>query len=114
LAVALGEYVLAYNEATGEIGYYPVVDLISHIDPVIVLLTIDGELIETTPEHPYYADEGQWVDAGKLAVGDAIRTADWDTGIVENVTFVTQTQRMYNFTVATAHTYFVGDEQWQQ
>jgi hypothetical protein len=31
---------------------------------------------------------------------------------VEAITIVTQPQRMYNFTVAAAHTYFVGDGQW--
>jgi hypothetical protein len=31
-----GDLVLAYNEATGEIGYYPVTDLISHIDMQVV------------------------------------------------------------------------------
>ena len=110
--IELGDYVLAYNELTGEVGYYPVTDLISHLDPVIVLLTIAGELIETTPEHPFFTDADKWVDAGKLEVGDAIRTADWHLGLVENVTIVTQTQMMYNLTVATAHTYFVGEKQW--
>ena len=38
-----GELVLAYNEATGEMGAYPIVDTISHVDPEIVLLTLDGD-----------------------------------------------------------------------
>jgi hypothetical protein len=31
---------------------------------------------------------------------------------VEAIEFVAQPQTMYNFTVATAHTYFVGEGQW--
>ena len=81
--IRVGDMVLAYNEETGEVGYYPVTDLIRHIDPVIVLLTIDGEVIETTPEHPFYEvlewmaweqvgviQPGLWTDAEDLQVGD--------------------------------------------
>lgn len=54
--------VIAYNEATGEIGVYRITDTISHIvhevgakrHPEIILLTIDGETLETTAEHPFY------------------------------------------------------------
>ncbi len=107
-----GDYVLAYDETTGEIGYYPIVGVWINEDPVIVYLTIDGELIETTPEHPFYTVDGEWVAASNLQVGDEIRQADSNYGIVEAVEFVHQQQAMYNFTVADAHTYFVGDGQW--
>ena len=100
-----GDLVLAYNEETGDVGYYPITDVWSHDDPVIVYLTMDGETIITTPEHPFYTEEGQWVAAGELQTGDEIRQADWTTGTVQAVEFVAQTQTMYNFTVATAHTY---------
>ncbi|MEZ4736348.1 MAG: hypothetical protein R3E79_55385 [Caldilineaceae bacterium] len=42
-ALVEGELVLAYNEANGQIGAYPITDVISHVDPEIVLLTIDGD-----------------------------------------------------------------------
>lgn len=108
----LGDQVLAYEEATGEIGYHPVVALWAHQDPVIVSLTIDGEVIETTPEHPFYTANGEWVTAADLHVDDEIRQANWDKGVVEAIVFTPVPQTMYNFTVATAHTYFVGEGQW--
>lgn len=37
-----------------------------HVDPTVIHLTIDGELIETTPEHPFYTQHGGWVVAGAL------------------------------------------------
>ncbi|MCA9940053.1 MAG: hypothetical protein KC418_15540 [Anaerolineales bacterium] len=104
--------VLAYNEETGEIGYYPVVAVWEHLDPIIVTLTIDGEEIETTPEHPFYTAAGNWLPAAHLHIGDEIRTAAWGTGTVEAIHFAVAPQPMYNFTVATAHTYFVGEGQW--
>ena len=57
-ALVEGDIVLAYNEATGRIEVHPITDTISHVDPEIVLLTIDGETLETTAEHPFYEMEG--------------------------------------------------------
>jgi hypothetical protein len=110
--VSLGTLVLAYNEETSEIGYYPVVAIWEHEDPVIVQLVIDGEVILTTPEHPFYTEQGDWLTAASLQVGDKIRQADWQTGTVEAITSIASPQTMYNFTVAAAHTYFVGEGQW--
>lgn len=108
----MGDYVLAYDEATGATDYYPVLNTLVHEDPVIVFLTIDGETIETTPEHPFFTDELSQVIAGRLQVGDRIQQADGNYGLVEAVAFVYQPQVMYNLTVADAHTYFVGNGQW--
>lgn len=108
--IEIGDYVLAFDEKTGEVGYYPVTAVWEHDDPVIVYLTIDGETIETTPEHPFYTTSGKWVAAGELHAGNEIYKADGSYGVVENVAFVYQLQPMYNLTVATAHTYFVGQD----
>jgi intein/homing endonuclease len=62
----VGDYVLAYDEASGAVGFYPVTAVWVHEDPVILLLTIDGEVVETTPEHPFYTEDGVWVAAGAL------------------------------------------------
>ena len=77
-------------------------------DPFILELTVDGELIETTPEHPFYTSDSTWVAAGDLLIGDEIINAAWGTGTVEARHLTAQPQTMYNFTVAIAHTYFVG------
>jgi hypothetical protein len=83
-----------------------------HDDPVILLLTIDGEVVETTPEHPFYTEDGLWVPAGELEIGDLVYKADGEFGTVESVAVVCRLQPMYNLTVVRAHTFFVGDEQW--
>ncbi|MEM7348287.1 MAG: polymorphic toxin-type HINT domain-containing protein, partial [Chloroflexota bacterium] len=119
----VGDIVYTYNEETGESGWYPVTATMAHLDPVIVHLTIDGELVVTTPEHPFYELEigpwlavGQyqrgWTNAGELKVGDLIWQADGSTGAVESVEVVALEQWMYNLTVADAHTFFVGHGQW--
>jgi len=108
----VGEYVLAFDEATGTLIYASILATWVHHDPVIVHLTIDGELIETTPEHPFKLASGEWVFAKALQIGDQIQKANQTTGTVNEVTFIYDAQAMYNLTVATAHTFFVGEGQW--
>ena len=111
-AIGVGTLVLAYNEETNQVGYYPVTASWRHLDPVIVHLTLDGEVIETTPEHPFYTHSGEWLAAGELQVGEQLVKADGSTGTVEAISFVRQPNWMYNLTVDVAHTYFVGQRRW--
>ncbi len=109
--IRVGDSVLAYHEGLGETAFYPVEALLAHEDPVIVELTIDGELIKTTPEHPFFVEGMGWLPAGELLPGDSVRSAR-GTGAVEAIESVAQPQLMYNLTVSEAHTFFVGDGQW--
>jgi RHS repeat-associated protein len=106
-----GDTVLAYNEELGTTGSYTVTAVWAHEDPVIQHLTIDGEQIATTPDHPFYTEEQGWVAAGHLQVGAQVRTAGGGAGVVESIRFEHRPQLMYNLTVDQAHTYFVGHTQ---
>ena len=108
----IGDWVWAYDEATDEHGLFPVTDVIVHTDPTQVHLLLDGELLETTPEHPFYTLERGWVDAGDLWVGAHIRQADGSYGQVQFLAVEREDQVMYNLTVAEAHTFFVGAQRW--
>jgi hypothetical protein len=110
--VKAGEYVLAYDAVSQALAYYPVTAVWVHHDPVLTYVTLDGEVIKTTPEHPFYTTEGKWVAAAALQIGDDIQQANWQTGVVEAVRFSRVGQPMYNLSVAQAHTYFVGQGQW--
>jgi len=111
-AIETGDAVLAWNEAENRLDYYPVTAVWSHDDPVIVNLLLDGEWIETTPEHPFYVEGKGWLTAEDLSFGMQVHQADGTTGLVWWKWSVHQTQAMYNLTVDTAHTYFVGQGQW--
>ncbi len=111
--VKVGDKVLAYNEQTGTTGVYTVTDTTAHLDPVVVEVTIDGELIETTPEHPFYStSRGGWVEAEDLRVGDKVRQVSGDSGTITAIEVEQREQMMYNLTVAVAHTFYVGDGGW--
>lgn len=76
-----------------------------------------GELIETTPEHPFFVVGSEWVNAGELQTGDTVVSFDGDKGILANGTVISverieEPQIMYNLTVEEAHTFFVGEGEW--
>jgi RHS repeat-associated protein len=111
-AIEVGDYVLAWNEADGTLGYYRVTAVMTHQDQVLTELIVDGEWLETTPEHPFYVEGQGWTPAADLHFGDQIYQADGTTGRVWLKWNVHKPQEMYNLTVDTAHTFFVGKGQW--
>lgn len=97
--------------------------MLVHTDPAIIYLKIDSETLKTSAEYLFYVIDnapwrqagevaGWWAEASDLAVGDAIRQADGTTGMVQAVVVVERRLPMYNLTIAEAHTFFVGDQQW--
>jgi Pretoxin HINT domain len=110
--IKIGDFVLAWDEKTGDVSFHAVTDTIHHTDKTIVHLAIDGEEITTTLEHPFYVEGKGWVKAKDLQVGDDVRTAKGGTGEVEHVTSEQTTEEMYNLTVGKAHTFYVGHGQW--
>jgi hypothetical protein len=81
---------------------------------IITLRSSTGieQTIQTTAEHPVYALQQGWVEAGKLQAGDTIAEPN---GAISTITAV-RTERhpqgiaVYNFRVQDAHTYFVRAE----
>jgi hypothetical protein len=112
VTLRIGNVVLAYNEGLGQTGWYTVTGVWVHDDPIIEYVTIDGERIETTPEHPFFTEEDGWLPASELRFGMHVRNADGRYGTVQTIQFAFRTQPMYNLTVEGAHTFFVGDKQW--
>jgi hypothetical protein len=128
-ALTIGTPVLAYNEATGDTGYYAVTQTHKNQDQDITYLDISGEAIETTSNHPFYLEKQvdnsqrpiikghetlskRWVGAGDLKPGDTIRKANGASGVVQFVKTVKERSVKYNLSVDAAHTYFVGGGQW--
>jgi hypothetical protein len=108
----VGDKVLAYDQESGTTGSYAVQAVLVNDDTEIEYLRIDGEWLETTPEHPFYTEEKGWVEAGDLWQGAHIRKADGSFGQVETVEIVQKHKQMYNLTVEQAHTFFVGEQKW--
>jgi hypothetical protein len=78
----------------------------------ILHLHVDGQVIRTTPEHPFFVYNTGWTQAGALAVGDWIGTQAGGWAQVEEVFDTELYEKVYNLRVADYHTYFVGDAGW--
>lgn len=50
----------------------------------VVVLHVDGHVIKTKAEHPFFTDKG-WVDAADLRAGDLLRTRDGSWASVQAI-----------------------------
>jgi hypothetical protein len=102
-----GDMVLARDPETGEIGARGVTDVWVHDDD-LVRLEIDGDIVRTTEDHPFWNDtDKQWQRADQLDSGDLVLTADGRYLEVEALLGSAGRGSAYNFTVEGLHTYHV-------
>ena len=111
-AVKAGDYVWSENPETYEKALKKVKKIFVREKDSIIRLSINGEVIETTDEHPFYVDGIGFVNAGDLKAGDEVRTADGSTGRVESLERITPDEpiKVYNFEVEDFHTYYVSEQ----
>lgn len=78
----------------------------------IVTLTVSGQEIRTTAEHPFYIIGKGWLIAAELQVGDQFASHDGNCGKLESIRRAGEHVDVYNFRVSNWHTYFVGSDEW--
>jgi Pretoxin HINT domain len=78
----------------------------------IVHLHVNGQVIKTTGEHPFFAKDKGWVTATQLEVADLLVGDDGQWVAVEEVFDTGEWVRVYNLRIADHHTYFVTGEGW--
>ena len=113
--IEIGDIVMGYSEVAGAVSFMHVTATHSEHHETTLDVTIDGELVHTTDEHPFFVindDEGEWVKAKDLQVGDVIFNTMGKDGIVEVVEVIAEPQTMYNLSVQLVASYFVSDGQW--
>ena len=76
----------------------------------LVHLTVNGEEIVTTVDHPFYVKNQGFIKAGELIVGDELLDVNGNVLLVENfdVELTDEPTKVYNFLVEDFHTYYVG------
>ncbi len=108
--IHVGDWVLSDDPNTvGEIEYKQVLNTFVKETSNLVDIYIDGEMITTTQEHPFWVPDVGWVAAKDLHAGSLLQTKyeSWlDVDKVERHGGLTT---VYNFEVAGFHTYFVSD-----
>jgi hypothetical protein len=114
-----GDKVLATNPATGKTSAEPVLAVITgHKSEHLVKLTIStgtgrsrrAGVITATTGHPIWdVTQHGWVSAGSLHTGDRLYTVGHSPATVAAIASYSQNAAtVYNLTVATDHTYYVG------
>ena len=110
--IEVGDEVWAYNSETGETELKEVLNVwVKETDEILHVSTSDGEIIDTTTNHPFYVGEKGWVAAGDLEIGDVLYTADGDEAEVTDLELekLAEPITVYNLEVEDFHTYFVGE-----
>jgi nicotinamide mononucleotide adenylyltransferase len=109
--IAVGDYVLAKDESTGEMGYKEVVNKIEGEADELVHLTIGEEEISCTPLHPFYVLNKGWVIAEALQENDVVVSAEGEKIFVNKIWIekLKKKVKIFNLTVADWHTYFVTE-----
>lgn len=74
-------------------------------------MTVNGEEIVCTNEHPFYVPVKGWTVACELRAGDRLQLVNGEYVVVEQVQheIFESPVTVYNFEVADFHTYYVGD-----
>ncbi len=105
--VEKGDKVWAWNQETNRNELHTVLMLVRKETQQLVFIRLPDETIRATPEHPFWVN-GKWVEAQNLQTGELLTTLDGKTLAIRSVRSEQQTVPVFNFKVATAHTYFVS------
>ncbi|WP_415839686.1 polymorphic toxin-type HINT domain-containing protein [Paenibacillus tarimensis] len=111
--IEVGDMVLAKDENNpdGELAYKEVTHLYRNDKEIIYELTVGDQVIETTDNHPFWVEGEGWVLAADLQAGDKLQQSNGDTLTIAKISIVKHDElvKVYNFTVADFHTYYVSD-----
>ena len=108
--VQTGDYVWAWDEATGDVALKEVVETYINETDELIHVFVNGEEIISTPTHPFYSPVKGWTDACKLRAGDILVLVNGEYVVVEKVQheILEAPITVYNFQVADYHTYYVS------
>ncbi len=109
--IAVGDMVWASNPETNETELKEVVRLFRNEADELVRVTVNGEEIVCTNEHPFYSPVKGWTAACQLRAGDVLVLLNGAYVVVEKVQHeILETPiAVYNFEVEGFHTYYVGN-----
>ncbi|MFW5438870.1 polymorphic toxin-type HINT domain-containing protein [Paenibacillus apiarius] len=107
--IEVGDKVLAKDDETGKMAYKEVEWLFQRDVEETYNITVGGEVITTTDEHPFWIVGKGWVEAQHLVVGDVLTTLDGKELAIEKIEVKQEHMTVYNFKVKDFHTYFVSN-----
>ena len=108
--IAAGDLVTATNLENWKTEDKKVIETYVRTVTELVQLTVDGEEIITTHDHPFYVFKKGFVNAGQLKKSDELVNPDGKKLSIDQIRFITADEPIcvYNFKVDNYHTYYVG------
>ena len=108
--IKAGDKVISTDPDTGVTEEKTVLEAFRRTVTELVHLTIGGEVITTTHEHPFYVAGKGFVNAGKLRTKDILLDSKQNKLTIDDISFETSEvpTTVYNFKVNEFHTYCVG------
>ena len=109
--IKAGDLVWAHDPETGETALKPVVQTFRNETAEWIHVTVKGETLTCTPEHPFYVPKKGWTSAVDLRAGDILVMLNGEYVVVEQVQheLLESPETTYNFEVEDYHTYYVGN-----
>ena len=106
-----GDKVISTNADTLETAGKTVLETYVRQVDKLVHITVNGEEIVTTDNHPFYVQGRGFIEAGNLLMGDKLISVNSEDLIIEDyhIELTEEPVSVYNFQVEDFHTYFVGD-----
>ena len=110
--IKVGDLVWVHDPETGETALKPVVQTFRNETAEWIHVTVNGETLTCTPEHPFYVPEKGWTSAIDLRAGDILVMLNGEYVVVEQVQheLLESPETTYNFEVEDYHTYYVGEK----
>ena len=110
--IQAGDKVWATDPETGQTELKEVVQTFEREATELVHVSVAGNEIVCTNEHPFYSPVKGWTAACKLRAGDVLVTVNGELVVVEWVQheLLESPIKVYNFEVEGFHTYYVGDD----
>ena len=110
--IKAGDLVWAHDPETGETALKPVVQTFRNETTEWIHVTVKGETLTCTPEHPFYVPKKGWTSAVDLRAGDILVMLNGEYVVVEQVQheLLESPETTYNFEVEDYHTYYVGEK----
>lgn len=107
--IEVGAEVLGRLEEKADALPYAVTSLVGRDVTELWDVELEGEKISTTAEHPFWVVGRGWVPAAELQVGDQLLDAQSRMVPIVDLHRKEGDATVYNFEVASAHNYFVGE-----
>jgi RHS repeat-associated protein len=109
-----GDRVLTRDKETGEVVCSEAVAPYYNNNEQIIELELtdsDGfvEILEATPNHPFWVEDQGWTRVDELRLGDRVPTSYGGWLKVTGATWTQREAAVYNFGVRGDHSYFVGE-----